>query len=104
MCRERLEPMSPMPLQPGRCDWCGDKTKRGKSYCNPQCRQAYNNLLARQGKAVMQMLKVWRKYRGRKGTPGQGMIGEIAHRVDGLLSEDRERKTTAAQQRAALHP
>jgi len=40
----------------------------------------------------MQMLKLWRKHRGRKGTPGEGMIGDIATRVDQILAEDRERK------------
>jgi hypothetical protein len=40
----------------------------------------------------MQMLKIWRKHRGSKGTPGEGMIGEIASRVDAILGEDRDRK------------
>ena len=58
---------------------------------------AYNNLLARQGKAVMQMLKVWRKHRGAKGSPGEGMIGQVASRVDAMLEEDRERKRRLRQ-------
>ena len=90
--RERMEPRDTQPLQRGSCDWCGEKTARGRTYCNPQCRVSYNNLLARQGKSVMQMLKLWRKHRGRKGTPGEGMIGDIATRVDAMLAEDQERK------------
>jgi len=87
-----------MPLQRGLCDWCGNTAPRGRSYCGKECRVAYNNLLARQGKSVMQMLKLWRKHRGAKGTPGEGMIGEIATRVDAILAEDRERKASLRQE------
>lgn len=90
--RERMEPREPQPLERGRCDYCGNPAPRGRSYCCSTCRVAYNNLLGRQGKAVMQMLKLWRKHRGRRGTPGEGMIGEIANRVDALLKEDQARK------------
>jgi predicted nucleic acid-binding Zn ribbon protein len=86
-----------MPLQRGSCDFCGRSTVKGRTYCGKECRVAYNNLLARQGKTVMQMLKVWRKHRGAKGTPGEGMIGEIATRVDAILEEDRERKRRMRQ-------
>jgi hypothetical protein len=86
-----------MPIKPGACDWCGSKTPRGRIYCNPDCRKRYNNLLGAQGKAVMQMLKQWRHHRGRKGTPGEGMIGEIAHRVDQINREDKERKANLAK-------
>jgi predicted nucleic acid-binding Zn ribbon protein len=92
-----MEPKTTMPLQRGLCDWCGNATRQGRTYCGKECRVAYNNLLARQGKAVMQMLKVWRKHRGAKGTPGEGMIGEIATRVDAILEEDRERKRRMRQ-------
>jgi predicted nucleic acid-binding Zn ribbon protein len=80
-----------MPLQPGFCDFCGHTAPVGKSYCDSKCRVAYNNLLARQGKVVMQMLKIWRRHRGAKGSPGAAMIGQIAARVDLALKEDRER-------------
>lgn len=92
MKRDRLEQNERMPLQSGLCDWCGNSVERGRSYCGTECRQKYNNLLARQGKSVMQMLKLWRKHRGAKGTPGEGMISQIAARVDAILEEDRERK------------
>ena len=92
MNRDRMEPKAPMPLQSGSCDFCGGEAPAGRSYCCKACRVAYNNLLGRQGKSVMQMLKVWRKHRGAKGTPGEGMLGEIATRVDAILAEDRERK------------
>jgi hypothetical protein len=91
MSRHRMEPKEPMPLQAGLCDYCGGKCLRGRSYCGTACRVAYNNLLARQGKTVMQLLKIWRKHRGAKGTPGEGKITEVAARVDAILEEDRER-------------
>lgn len=90
--KHRREARPPQPLKVGACDWCGKGVARGRSYCNQECRVKYNNLLAKQGKAVMQMLKIWRVYRGRKGTPGEGMIGEIANRVDQMIAEDRQRK------------
>lgn len=88
----RMEPKQSMPLVRGSCDFCGADAAPGSAYCGKECRVKYNNLLARQGKTVMQMLKVWRKYRGRKGTPAEGIIGEIATRVDAILEEDRNRK------------
>lgn len=91
MITRRGEKSPSMPLKLGHCDWCGAKVKPGKTYCNDACRTAYNNLIARQGKRVMQRLKLWRKYRGRKGTRGAGVIGEIATIVDETLEEDRKR-------------
>jgi len=98
MSRAPMEQKATMPVQRGLCDWCGNATPLGRTYCGKECRVAYNNLLARQGKSVMQMLKLWRKHRGAKGTPGEGMIGEIATRVDAILAEDRERKARLRQE------
>ena len=97
MSREPMEAKASMPLQRGSCDFCGRTTAEDRTYCGKECRVAYNTLLARQGKSVMQMLKVWRKHRGARGTPGEGMISEIAERVDAILSEDRERKARLRQ-------
>jgi len=97
MSRAPMEAKASMPLQLGLCDWCGGTTAAGRTYCGKECRVAYNNLLARQGKAVMQMLKVWRKHRGARGSPGEGMIGQVASRVDQMLIEDRERKAKLRQ-------
>lgn len=88
---ERLEPLDSMPLRRGRCDWCGGKCKRGRTYCGPSCRVAYNNLLTRQGKVLVQALKVWRMYRGRKESRGAGKLTVVSARVDAMLAEDRER-------------
>lgn len=89
--RERLEPVASQPLRRGRCDWCGKPCRRGRTYCSPDCQTRYNNLLTRQGKALVQSLKLWRLYRGRRETPGAGKITLISERVDALLVEDRRR-------------
>ena len=89
---DRREPIEPMPLKRGLCDWCGNKAGHGRSYCSPECRTKYNNKLAAQGKSVMQLLKIWRKHRGRKGTPGEGKLGDVTHRIDEILREDRQRQ------------
>lgn len=86
-----LEPLGLGSLQRGRCDWCGGKCSRGRSYCSPACRVAYNNLLTRQGKALVQSLKLWRLHRGRAGTRGAGKLTLVSARVDQLLAEDRAR-------------
>jgi hypothetical protein len=89
--RARLEPIQSQPLRRGRCDWCGKKTPRGRTYCGRSCQVSYNNLLLRQGKALVQSLKIWRLHRGRMGTPGAGKLALISARVDALLVEDRAR-------------
>ncbi len=97
MRMDPLEAKPSMPLIRGRCDWCGDKTKIGRTYCGTDCRVQYRNLITRQGKSMMQMLKIWRLHRGRKGTRGEGMIGEITERLDKILAEDRQRKKNLAK-------
>lgn len=88
---ERLERLPPMPIEEGRCNECGTATPPDLVYCNTECGQRYNNRLAQQGKSVMQLLKVWRKHRGAKGTPGEGKMTDIAARVDIILNNDRRR-------------
>lgn len=95
----RMEAETLPKIQPGCCDFCGAPAKFPKKYCSPGCRTAYNNLLAAQGKAVMQALKLWRKHRGRKNTPGQDMISFVARRVDAMLEADRDRKTQLEESR-----
>jgi hypothetical protein len=96
--RDRLEPMERLPLMRGLCNWCGRRCPRGRSYCAPACRVAYNNLLTRQGKALVQALKVWRMCRGRKGTRGAGLLTLVSARVDILIAEDRARWKAARGQ------
>lgn len=89
--RGRMEPIPSSPLRRGFCDWCGRKCPRGRTYCSSSCQQQYNNLLTRQGKALVQSLKIWRFHRGRRGTAGEGMMTRVSARVDALLVEDRAR-------------
>lgn len=89
--RDRLEPVESMPLRRGFCDWCGGEVSKGRVYCGRECRERYNALTLRQGKALVQLLKQWRLHRGRKGTPGAGKITLVSARVDLLLAEDRAR-------------
>lgn len=97
MCETRLEPSELPPVKPGRCQWCGARTPRDvrnnrMKYCRgTDCRQKYNNLCAKQGKPLMDMLKLWRKHRGAKGTPGQGVLTEVTTRLDRMIADDRER-------------
>jgi len=44
------------------------------------------------GAQAYQMLMVWRLYRGRRGTPGAGMFGKLAHLVDSWVAQDRGRE------------
>lgn len=96
--RDRLEPMERLPLMRGLCNWCGKRCPRGRSYCAPACRVAYNNLLTRQGKPLVQALKVWRMCRGRAGTRGAGLLTLVSARVDILIAEDRARWKAARGQ------
>lgn len=93
----RLEPLDSMPLRRGRCDWCGQKCGR-RTYCSPACRVAYNNLTARQGKALLQALKIWRLNRGRAGTRGAGKLTIVSARVDAYLAQDRDRWRAAEEE------
>lgn len=47
------------------------------------------------GQQIYEMAMEWRRHRGRKGTPGEGTLSEIAHLVDGWLDADK----TAAEKR-----
>ena len=96
--RDRVEPIPSSPLRRGFCDWCGGRCRRGRTYCSSRCQVQYNNLLTRQGKALVQSLKLWRLHRGRKGTPGAGMMTRVSARVDALLAEDRRRWEEAGGQ------
>lgn len=90
--RARLEPLDVPQVCEGECDWCGALVPKNRRYCNSSCRVHYNNLLARQAKPIMQLLKVWRGTYGRKGSTGAGMFADMTRRVDAARREDRERK------------
>jgi len=87
----RKERNRSLPIEEGRCNECGAPVPPDRFYCDARCSATYSNRLAAQGKALMQMLKVWRKHRGAKGTPGEGKMSDVCDRLDAILAEDRAR-------------
>ena len=89
------------PITPGCCEWCGQDCPEDQPCCSLSCFAQLHRLEAVQGRMVLRELKAWRKHRGRKGTPGEGVMSTIAAIVDGFLKTDRVRRENAAAQRRA---
>lgn len=89
------------PLTPGTCEWCGKPTELENVACSLSCEALLRRQEAQQGLIVLRHLKRWRKHRGRKGTPGEGAMTEVATMVDGFLRADRQRREQAATKRRA---
>lgn len=87
------------PLTPGTCEWCGKPTELEDVACSLTCEALLRRQEAHQGLIVLRHLKRWRKHRGRKGTPGEGAMTEVAAMVDGFLRTDRKRREDAALKR-----
>lgn len=87
------------PLTPGTCEWCGKLCEEEDTACSLSCEAQLLRLEAAQGRAVLRTLKRWRKHRGRKDTPGQGAIGEVAALVDRFLKTDRMRREELSYKR-----
>lgn len=87
------------PITPGTCEWCGKDCELEDSACSLSCEAQLRRLEGTQGWIVLRQLKLWRKYRGRKDTPGQGTMTEVAALVDRFLREDRLRREEAGQKR-----
>lgn len=78
------------PLRRGLCDQCGDRLTSGqKRFCSADCRRTWWIVARQRGGALMHALYRWRLYRGRKGTPGEGAIGDVATLVDRFMATDR---------------
>lgn len=80
------------PLTPGICEWCGKITELENVACSLTCEAQLRRLEAQQGRDVLRALKRWRKFRGRKGTPGEGAMTEVAVVIDRFLQGDRRRR------------
>lgn len=93
--------METVPLTPGTCEWCGKDCELEDVACSLTCEAQLLRAEAAQGKAVLRVLKRWRKHRGRKGTPGEGAMGEAAKLVDRFLKNDRQRREHYANMRRA---
>lgn len=90
------------PLTPGTCEWCGKTCELADAACSLSCEAQLVRLEAAQGKMTLRVLKRWRKYRGRKDTPGEGAISEVAAMVDKFLRNDRlRRERMGAERRVA---
>ena len=87
------------PITPGTCEWCGKDCELEDAACSLTCEAQLLRLEATQGRIVLRTLKLWRKHRGRKDTPGQGAMTEVAALVDSFLKTDRLRREEAAQKR-----
>lgn len=81
---------------PGRCMWCGAAVRRSRNYCSRACSRKFNNRLAVIGKRVTYRLLVWRIFRGRKGTPAEGLLSEVTRILDAALKEDTDRRSVGA--------
>jgi len=87
------------PLTPGSCEWCGIDCPTTDSACSLSCESQLHRLEATQGRLVIRTLKKWRRHRGRKDTPGEGAISEVAKIVDRFNRTDRERREEAGRAR-----
>lgn len=90
------------PLTPGTCEYCGDVAEMEDSCCSLSCEARLARLEAAQGQAVLRVLKRWRKHRGRKGTPGEGAMTEVANLTDRFLKADRRRREEANAERRQI--
>jgi hypothetical protein len=87
------------PITPGTCEWCGKDCELEDAACSLSCEAQLLRLEATQGRIVLRTLKLWRKHRGRKDTPGQGAMTEVAAVVDRFLKADRLRREEMGQKR-----
>ena len=85
------------PLTPGTCEWCGKVCEMEDVACSLSCEAQLHRLEAIQGRAVLRGLKRWRRYRGARGTAGEGLLTEISALVDTFLRTDRERREAHQQ-------
>lgn len=82
------------PLTPGTCEVCGKPCELTDATCSLACEAILHKREMKQGRELVRELKLWRKHRGRKGTPGEGGMTRIAARVDAMLKEDRAARET----------
>jgi len=95
----RTNLMDSTPLTPGTCEWCGKDCEVEDAACSLSCEAQLVRLESAQGKIVLRVLKRWRKHRGRKGTPGEGAMTEVAKLTDRFLRNDRMRREYMAAER-----
>jgi predicted nucleic acid-binding Zn ribbon protein len=90
-----------VPLYPGTCEVCGRPCEVEDATCSFSCEASLVKREKEQGGKVLRLLKRWRRYRGRKGTPGEGALSEAAAMIDLFLREDRETRIASTKRRDA---
>ncbi|WP_299686734.1 hypothetical protein [uncultured Tateyamaria sp.] len=82
-------------LRPGFCDYCGKPlSKQAKArharFCQAKCREHWWIMARNRGAQLYQMLRIWRRDRGRSGTRGARMLGRITSLIDAWVRFDKE--------------
>lgn len=88
-----------VPLYPGTCEVCGKPCELEDATCSFSCEAVLVKREKDQGAKLLRLLKRWRRYRGRKGTPGEGALSEAAAMVDSFLRDDRLSREAAKAKR-----
>lgn len=89
------------PLTPGICEWCGVDTDPVNAYCGLSCEAQGTRLEAVQGRMVVRAMKLWRRHRGAKDTPGAEGFAKVCELVDRFNKADRLRREELGRQRRA---
>ncbi len=89
------------PLTPGICEWCGQDTDPVNAYCCLTCEAQGTRLEAVQGRMVVRAMKVWRRYRGAKESPGAEGFAKVCELIDRFNRSDRLRREEMGRQRRA---
>lgn len=88
-----------VPLYPGKCEVCGKPCELEDATCSFSCEAVLVKREKDQGARVLRLLKRWRRYRGRKGTPGEGALSEATAMIDSFLQTDRKAREAATVKR-----
>lgn len=87
------------PLYPGCCEWCGVDVLPDRNTCGPRCEAALQVAEKTVARRALAELKLWRRHRGRKGTPGEGAMTRLAALTDAHLAESRARRDRMIKER-----
>lgn len=88
-----------VPLTPGRCEVCDKPCELEDAACSIQCEAVLARREREQGKEIVRIAKLWRRHRGRKGTPGEGALPKLAAMIDAMLTADRKGRIDARVKR-----
>lgn len=77
------------------------RTGPRRDFCSRDCKDVYHNRVKTRAAAIYADLYAWRLHRGRKGTPGERKLGDVANAVQNWITEDREMRERARQEKTA---